>query len=59
MAQDYTEWLAVSVLNEQQNVNIPKTVVIDPANDLEDQLPQPEQSTESAQQCCQAVRHYV
>lgn len=32
MAQEYTEWLAVNVLNEQQNVSIPRSVNIDHAN---------------------------
>lgn len=34
MAQEYTEWLAVNVLNEQQNVNIPETRLLDHANDF-------------------------
>lgn len=56
MAQDYTEWLAVNVLNEQQNVNIPNHIPFDRANAFEGQLPQLEQSAEGPLQCGQAVR---
>lgn len=55
MAQEYNEYLAVNVLNEQQLVSPSKAISRQTANICSGQLSLAEQGSKSTQQSCEAV----
>ena len=57
MAQDYTEYLAINVLNEQQVVGSASEIPVERTKKNAGQLPPTEQSLESAQQFSETVSH--